>query len=375
MLDYATFQGKPIDKFGWVRDPLWPVLPVPNSNEIYILTAVFNDDTNFAALSVTVTGGYTVDWGDGTVENFSSAATAEHKYTFSDADIIYSYNSRMKFVIIKVTTQAANDITAFDLSKAHSQSGLNNRHTWLEIFINTPSATSMKFSASSYSRAVLLENVEIFAIGNVTSLEDLFTYAHSLQRVIFPSGSLQSVTDIDNMFYYCYSLRYMTFPEGSLQSVTSASSVFFNCSALRYVDWPEGSLVSVTGIQGMFYSCSNLVEAIFPDGSLSANASLTTTFNACASLTYIKFPTGGFASLTTVTSAFNSCFALRRIENLECPITFTIADCNLSPTELDEVYTALPTVTSKTITVTGNWGVSGDDPSIATAKGWTVTGS
>jgi len=26
------------------------------------------------------------------------------------------------------------------------------------------------------------------------------------------------------------------------------------------------------------------------------------------------------------------------------------------------------------ITVTGNYGVSGDDPTIATAKGWTVTG-
>jgi hypothetical protein len=46
----------------------------------------------------------------------------------------------------------------------------------------------------------------------------------------------------------------------------------------------------------------------------------------------------------------------------------------LAAAQLDEIYTNLPTVTSKTITVSGNWGTAGDTPTIATAKGWTVTG-
>ena len=42
---------------------------------------------------------------------------------------------------------------------------------------------------------------------------------------------------------------------------------------------------------------------------------------------------------------------------------------------LDAIYTNLASgVTAQTITVTGNWGVATDTPSIATAKGWTVTG-
>jgi hypothetical protein len=37
------------------------------------------------------------------------------------------------------------------------------------------------------------------------------------------------------------------------------------------------------------------------------------------------------------------------------------------------LYTSLQTV-ARTITVTGNWGTASDNPAIATAKGWTVTG-
>jgi hypothetical protein len=54
--------------------------------------------------------------------------------------------------------------------------------------------------------------------------------------------------------------------------------------------------------------------------------------------------------------------------------TFNIPNASMSAVALDEMYTALPTVVWQTLTVTGNYWVSWDDPSIATAKGWTVTG-
>lgn len=48
---------------------------------------------------------------------------------------------------------------------------------------------------------------------------------------------------------------------------------------------------------------------------------------------------------------------------------------SLSSAALNEIYTNLPTVTGQIITVTSNYGIDGDNPAIATAKGWTVTGS
>ena len=71
---------------------------------------------------------------------------------------------------------------------------------------------------------------------------------------------------------------------------------------------------------------------------------------------------------------FTTCTSLARIEAKDFRFTFTVANCKLSAAALDEIYTNLPTVTSQTITVTGNYGVDGDDPTIATGKGWTVTG-
>jgi hypothetical protein len=46
--------------------------------------------------------------------------------------------------------------------------------------------------------------------------------------------------------------------------------------------------------------------------------------------------------------------------------------CNLSSTELNEIYTSLPSVTAKTLTASGNYGFAGSTQSIATGKGWTL---
>lgn len=54
--------------------------------------------------------------------------------------------------------------------------------------------------------------------------------------------------------------------------------------------------------------------------------------------------------------------------------TFSVANAKMSASALNEMYSILPTVTGQTVTVTGNYGVSGDDPTIATSRGWTVVG-
>jgi len=69
---------------------------------------------------------------------------------------------------------------------------------------------------------------------------------------------------------------------------------------------------------------------------------------------------------------FNTADAIGRIEGAMPAVSFSIANLNLGAAALDEIYTNLPTATA-TITVTGNYGTTGDDPTIATAKGWTVT--
>jgi len=84
--------------------------------------------------------------------------------------------------------------------------------------------------------------------------------------------------------------------------------------------------------------------------------------------------------ITAVTSAagfsrmFEFCNSLARIQAKNFRFSFSVANCKLSAAALNEIYTNLPVAASQTITVSNNYGTTGDDPTIATAKGWTVTG-
>jgi hypothetical protein len=123
----------------------------------------------------------------------------------------------------------------------------------------------------------------------------------------------------------------------------------------------------------MLYNCSSLQS--LPAGmTLGAVTNASSMLYGCASLQ--SLPAGmTLAACTTTTSAFSGCTSLQAADGMAIPESFSIASCNFDAAALDALYTALPTVTGKTLTVTGNPGTSGDTPSIATAKGWTVAGS
>ena len=71
---------------------------------------------------------------------------------------------------------------------------------------------------------------------------------------------------------------------------------------------------------------------------------------------------------------YSGCNNLSSITTTGFKFSFTVASCKLAADLLDALYSGLATVTGQTITVTSNWGTVGDTPSIATAKGWTVSG-
>jgi hypothetical protein len=282
----------------YVRPTDWSSVPAPASNAINILAAVFPTGDNYAVLSVTVIGGYTVDWGDGTTEDVASATQANHQYTYADADLDGTLTTRgYKQAIVKITTQTLGaSITTFDLGLKHTGFGASGGGSspWLDMQINTPAATSITFRGGVESR--LVEIINITSCGSVTTLASAWQNCSSLQSLTFPSGFGSAVTTLASAWSGC----------GSLQSLT--------------------------------------------------------------------FPSGFGSSIITTTTAFSTCGNLSHIENLAVPITFSVASCKLSGTELDSIYTALPAAVAQTITVTSNYGTSSDTPSIAEAKGWSVTG-
>ena len=97
--------------------------------------------------------------------------------------------------------------------------------------------------------------------------------------------------------------------------------------------------------------------------------------NGGSHLTYI--PSFDMSSGTSITTTFHGNYRLRRMKATGINQSFNLADCELSSSGLNEVYTNLADLTGlsgKTITVSRNPGVSYDTPTIATNKNWTVTG-
>jgi hypothetical protein len=101
------------------------------------------------------------------------------------------------------------------------------------------------------------------------------------------------------------------------------------------------------------------------------SSSLQGVFTNCSSLEKIHF--GDASSIFFITGPLTSLPSLAEIEMVGLTASIDVSSCKLSSAALDALYTSLGS-SSNTVTVTGNFGTTGDTPSIATAKGWTVVG-
>ena len=124
-----------------------------------------------------------------------------------------------------------------------------------------------------------------------------------------------------------------------------------------------------------FQYCSSLIEA--PGITASNVTDITNLFNGCPSLKTI--PNYNFSKVTSSSSAFPTSGSLISVGITGCSFSVSYASNTLGATALNDIYSSLATVGisgagARTITVTGNWGTATDNPAIAIAKGWTVTG-
>ena len=227
--------------------------------------------------------------------------------------------------------------------------------------------------------------------------------ANSAQAMYYGCSSLKYIPDFTTssalntlyqMFYNCYAL--ITAPRLSVTSgVTNAQQLYTNCYALKNVPWhdfsnvttgfsmfqncnaietlPKYNLAKITNMQTFCQNCYCLKE--FPDMNTLLNISWASAFAGCYTLRKV-YPNSqaSVTSSAAYSSMFSTCYGL---ESMLMPLkyTFTISSCHMSPKGLDDMYTALPTVSAQTVTVTSNYGTATDTPSIATAKGWTVSGT
>jgi hypothetical protein len=144
--------------------------------------------------------------------------------------------------------------------------------------------------------------------------------------------------------------------------------MFSGCLSLEYVpDFNTPSTLAT--VDNLFNECRNLQYC--PGITMGTATNATNMFSRCWNMHTI--PALNFTNIVTTTGTFFENFSLSScgITGIGRNVDFTNA--SMGATALNALYTSLQTV-ARTITVTGNWGTASDNPAIATAKGWTVTG-
>ena len=370
-------KAKPV--IGWQRPTDWLPMPASQADRVNILVAVYDHDSNFCAFSATIVGGYTVDWGDGTVENVASGAQAQHNYLYSavaGTDSTLGYRQ----AIIKIYPQAANSFTSLDFSKRHTSTTIAYTQQLLDIEINTSALTALSFSGTVICG--LLKRCVITAIGEITSAVSMFSNCTSLQSITFPKGSGASLTTANSMFLTCNSLIEVNLPSGFGSALTTATNFMSACFSLTNLILPTGfgrlltvgssmltalqSLTTMTfppefggaltNATNMFNGLKSYTTLTLPPGFGLSITDMTSMFSGFNTLEVLSFPAGFGASVTTTTTAFATCTSLSKISNLGLKVSFSLASCKLSKKALEEVFTSLGKGTGQTITISSNWG-------------------
>jgi hypothetical protein len=202
--------------------------------------------------------------------------------------------------------------------------------------------------------------------GTVTTYNS--TWLHRLLEQFEWIGGSSVQSSFSSFLSGCSSLQ--SIPLFNTAAGTSFTNFLLNCSSLKSV--PLFNTAAGTNFSSFLIGCFNLQS--IPLLNTAAGTNFSSFLSVCSSLQSI--PLFNTAAGINFSSFILNCASVSRIQaTFPASQNISFANLSLGPTALNEIYTNLPTASGspRTITVTGNWGTTSHNPSIATAKGWTVT--
>jgi hypothetical protein len=231
-------------------------------------------------------------------------------------------------------------------------------------WINTSKGTNFSFMFNGCASLLKIPELDL---GEATNTSFMFSSCQSLTTI--PFFNLSKSTTVNSMFSSCNALQ--SVPYLDLSAATDINSIFSGCGSLKNIGILNTS--RATNFSSLFNSCVSLNS--IPVIDTSRGLFFSNTFNACGLTEIPALNLSAGTNLNSIFSQFSNVMNLKRIRAYGMNASFDISNHNLDSIALNEVYTNVSaTGAGKTITVTGNWGTANDNPAIATAKGWAVTG-
>lgn len=214
-----------------------------------------------------------------------------------------------------------------------------------------------------------------------------YAFGYETSRVILKKINTSNVLDMKNMFYGCDNL--ITISQLDTSNVTNMENLFYGCDNLITI--PQIDTSNVTNIKNMFYVCGNLIT--IPQLDTSNVTDMSNMFRDCKKLTTIPPLYAG--NLTASFTTYNGLFSSSDMESLvnfggliDLKLSFVsnygLNKCpNLSYESCINVLNGLYDFTGNGETPTSKQGqlkvhanfltTVGDEISIGTDKGWTIT--
>lgn len=360
---FAAFAAVPDDGgTGWVRPADWPALPSPPVGTEAVVGLFAVNNTADERVAMTMSGGYTVNWGDGIIENFAAATVAEHNYVYANLTSPVTV-AGYKTAIIQVTPQAGQNLTNVNITTPHT-GAVPTSSKWLDIELRCPLATVLS-TGSATALKPLVQRIWIREHG-ATLMNSNFRGCAALRSV--PLFDTKNVTAMVSMFESTPALTAV--PLFNTQSVTIMSAMFRSASALTTT--PLFNTQNVANMTAMFQDASTLTTV--PLFNTQNVTTMTAMFYNATALTAV--PALNMQAITVASSNFIANSQVSSLLPYGARYTWDVKLAQLGAEALNTVFTNLATAASgsQTITITGNPGAATCNRSIATAKGWTVTG-
>ena len=347
--EYADKIGEISTGGTWQPQPEWIDISTVGDNEINLLVT----EGTGIAFSTTVAGAgtYTIDWGDGTVETSRASGTIYmHQHIANGTAWGATYTWKIRIY------GATGDITGWKVER-HTYTTRKQYHPILWAVFGTMGMTT--YANAFYNttdngvNCVDLQSCVIPTFASVSNTSSMFSYCYALSSITLPT-SWGSVSNTSYMFSSCYSLKYITLPT-SWGSVSNTRNMFASCYSLKYIN-------------NIDYLGSISVACDFTDFAKDCEFLQTTTTIASLISKIGIYGASGYKlkvtsiRLTNASSTFGG-------SSQQVNVSYT----DLDATALNTLFGDLPTLTGKTIVITGCTGAATCDTSIATGKGWTVT--
>lgn len=382
----------------WWHHPEWVDVSNVADNEINLLVGDFGYAAVAFSVRVASSGTYYVDWGDGTQTSHSSTAIAQHQYVVGSGK-----PCSLGYSTYKVRIWANNTITQFQVQPPtnYVPYSSNSILPILEAYFGTAGLTSLYTAFYNVSSLVAL--ILPSSLPNCNSYNSILFLCSAIRYVSMPTTVYSESIVTAYAFAYNYSLEFIT-----LRNISLNASVFYNNTNVKYIYLINCILQS--NVSNLFYGTTKLKEITLPDGQNVTNASNMFCNSGVQQINNLE----NLGSRTVDVDFTN--FSVRdtsinpvpqnKIYNIYARISkidikgvdannlngaevvrlynaassgfggtspqIDVSYTKMSASALNDLFGDLPTMSGKTIKITGALGAGSCDTSIATSKGWTV---